>query len=49
MDYACSGKVCFTMEFMPIIDEDAGIHSAMGYCGHGVWIFGFFFELFFLT
>ena len=36
IDYAWSGKVCFTVDRMPIIGEHNGISYAMGYSGHGV-------------
>jgi glycine/D-amino acid oxidase-like deaminating enzyme len=36
IDYCWFGKVCFTVDRMPIIGEHDGIAYAMGYCGHGV-------------
>jgi glycine/D-amino acid oxidase-like deaminating enzyme len=36
IEYAWCGKVCFTVDRLPIIGERDGIYYAMGYCGHGV-------------
>lgn len=42
IDFAWSGKVCFTVDHMPIIGSHNGVHYAMGYCGHGVGMATYF-------
>jgi len=36
IDYAWSGRVCFTFDRFPHIGSHEGVYYAVGYCGHGV-------------
>ena len=36
IDYCWFGKVCFTVNRIPLLGERDGVFYAMGYCGHGV-------------
>jgi glycine/D-amino acid oxidase-like deaminating enzyme len=36
VDYAWSGSVGFTLDRLPHAGRLAGLHYALGYCGHGV-------------
>ncbi len=42
IEYAWCGKVCFTMDYFPIIGEQSGLYYAMGYCGHGLGMATYF-------
>jgi glycine/D-amino acid oxidase-like deaminating enzyme len=42
VDYAWSGILGFTADYMPVIGQNEGIHYAMGYCGHGVGMSTYF-------
>jgi glycine/D-amino acid oxidase-like deaminating enzyme len=42
IEYAWSGRVCFTFDRFPHIGSHEGIFYAVGYCGHGVGMAAYF-------